>query len=102
MTADGLVQCCIITKGLTENSINTQFPTVVDNAKQEMTLSVVYAINIFTATNPSPSSHIPVGLNFLFPNFESNFRNRAMLLDETLIKLFDTDIGFKNIFCLTV
>ena len=24
-----------------------------------------------TATNPSPSSHIPVGLNFLFPNFDS-------------------------------
>ena len=24
-----------------------------------------------TATNPSPSSHIPVGLNFLFRNFES-------------------------------
>ena len=23
------------------------------------------------ATNPSPSSLIPVGLNFLFPNFES-------------------------------
>ena len=40
-----------------------------------------------TATNPSPSSHIPVGLNF---------RNRAMLFDETLIKLFDTDIGFKS------
>ena len=25
-----------------------------------------------TASNPAPSSHIPVGLNFLFPNFESN------------------------------
>ena len=29
------------------------------------------------------------------------FRNRAMRFDETLIKLFDTDIGFKKIFCLT-
>ena len=25
-----------------------------------------------------------------------------MLFDETLIKLFDTDIGFKRIFCFTV
>ena len=25
----------------------------------------------YTATNPSPSSHIPVGLNFPFHNFES-------------------------------
>ena len=30
------------------------------------------------------------------------FRNWAMLFDETLIELFDTDIGFKRIFCLTV
>ena len=29
------------------------------------------AILISTATNPSPSSHIPFGLNFLFRNFES-------------------------------
>ena len=39
-----------------------------------------------------PSSHIPDGLNCLFPDFE-----RAMLFDETLIEVFDTDIGFKRI-----
>ena len=30
------------------------------------------------------------------------FRNRAMLLDETLIELSDTDIGLNRIFCLTI
>ena len=28
----------------------------------------------------------------------AKFRNRAILFDETLIKLFDTDIGFERIF----
>ena len=32
----------------------------------------------------------------------AKFRNRAMLLDETLIELSNTDIGFKGIFCMTV
>ena len=39
------------------------------------------------AINPAPSSHIPDGLNFLFPNFESKFRNPTMLFDKTLIEL---------------
>ena len=55
----------------------------------------------FTATNQSPSSHIPVGLSFLFLILRAKFRNRAMLFDETRIKLFDTDIGFTRILCLT-
>ena len=29
------------------------------------------AIHYYTATNPAPSSHTQVGLNFLFHNFES-------------------------------
>ena len=28
-------------------------------------------MDFITATNPAPSSHIPVGLNFLFSNFKS-------------------------------
>ena len=52
---------------------------------------------LFTAGNLSHSLPIPVGLNFLF----LNSRNRAMLLDETLIEVFDIDIGFKRIFYLT-
>ena len=33
---------------------------------------------------------------------KTKFINRAMLFDETLIKLFDTDISFNRIFCLIV
>ena len=57
-------------------------------------------LNTIMATNPSPSSYIPVGLNFLFHNFENKIRNWAMLFNETLIKLFDADIGFKRIILL--
>ena len=35
-------------------------------------------------------------------NFREKNRNRLMLFDETLIELFDTDMGFKRINSLTV
>ena len=60
------------------------------------------SLGSYMATNPAPSWHIPVGLNFLFRNFESKIRIRAMLLDETLMELSDTDIGFKGLFYLTL
>ena len=41
-------------------------------------------------------------LTFCFLILKVKFRNRAMLFDEAHIKLFNTDIGFKRIFCLTV
>ena len=34
----------------------------------------------FTATNPAPSSHIPVGLNFLFHNFESRIEKSGNVI----------------------
>ena len=43
-----------------------------------------------TATNLTPSSHTAIGFLILL----SKFRNRAMLYDETLIEVFDTDVGF--------
>ena len=54
------------------------------------------------ATDLASSSPIPDGLNFLFPNFVIKNRNQAMLFDKTLIEHFNTDIGFKRKFCLTV
>ena len=36
-------------------------------------------MHIYTATNPAPSSHIPVGLNFCFLFLRAKFRNGAML-----------------------
>ena len=64
-------------------------------------------LRLFTATNSAPSLHIPIGLNFLFRNFDlvilrAKFRNWAMLFHERLIELSDTNISFERIFCLTV
>ena len=39
---------------------------------------------------------------FCFLILRVKFKNQAMLFDETLVELFDTDIGFKRIFGLTV
>ena len=39
---------------------------------------------------------------FGFLIFKAKFRNQAMLVNETLIELFDTEVGFKRSFCLTV
>ena len=49
---------------------------------------------VFTATNPSPSSHIPMGQNFLF--LRTKFRNRAMLYGETFIELLNIAIRHFN------
>ena len=37
----------------------------------EYKIVIIFLINSFTATNPAPSLPIPVGLNFLLPNFDS-------------------------------
>ena len=40
--------------------------------KYDVNLRRFSVVTSSDATNPDPSSHIPFGLNFLFPNFESN------------------------------
>ena len=56
---------------------------------------IVYSLNDYTATNSSPSSHIPMGQNFLFLVFwEQKFRHRGILYGETLTELLNMDIGF--------
>ena len=48
---------------------NCVLPCIIFHVQTVFFLSLINAKSM--ATNPSPSSHIPVGLNFLFPKFES-------------------------------
>ena len=45
--------------------------TLLALSKQMSSKIYIKISGYYTATNPSPSSHLPVGLNFLFHNFES-------------------------------
>ena len=52
------------------------------------------------ATNPSRSSHMPTGLDFLFS--VQTFREQNAEIVKSLIELLDTDDVLKMIFCLAV
>ena len=58
---------------------------------------VPFDSDIYMATNLAPSSHIPMGQNFLFLFFRPKLKNQAMLCGKTFIGLLDTSITLMEI-----
>ena len=65
--------------------------------------AVIFPIHFPHSRPPIDRLHriYQLDLTFWFIILRTKFRNRTMLFDETLIKLLDTDIGYKRTFCLT-
>ena len=56
---------------------------IIDQILKE-SMFVAHSLNMLT--NINPSEHIPMGQNFLFPVFESKFRNLSMHIVERLFE----------------